>query len=255
MPINRSSKNKSWGGTIVIRGIYSAATGMNAGMERQDVIANNLANVDTVGFKQDNVSLRSFGEMLLQEFSRYENYPVGKMGIGVQTIGRYADLSNGSLQETGNPCHLAIQGDGVFAVETANGVRYTRAGNFTLDATGYLVTQDGLKVLGQKGPLKLEGDFSISALGEVIQNGEVKDYLQVFAQNGMEKEGHYLLRGQATPLIKGYQIMQGTLERSNVNAIREMINMITVSRYYESNQKLLTAQDESLGKAVNELAR
>ncbi len=243
------------GGENVIRGIYTAASGMNAGLERQDVIANNLANVDTVGFKQDNVSLRSFGEMLLQEYSRNENYPVGRMGIGVQTIGRYADLSNGSLHETGNPCHLAIQGNGVFAVEDGRGVRYIRAGNFIQDTEGYLSTHDGARLLGQQGPIKIEGEFEVTALGEVIQNGEVKDYLQIFSANNLEKEGQYLFRGQPTPLTDGFQIIQGSLERSNVNAIREMINMITVSRYYESNQKLLTAQDESLGKAVNELAR
>lgn len=239
----------------MIRGIYTAATGMVAEMNRQNVIANNLANVDTVGFKTDNTVSVPFREMLINAYRKQEVQPIGKLGLGVIATGEYADFSDGVTVETGNDTDLAIQGEALFAVETPNGTRYTRAGNFQLDREGYLVTKDGFRVLGNHGPIQVNGKLSVSSSGEISVNGNRIDQLQMVATTGMTKEGETLYTSANATQAAKYQVIQGFLERSNVNSIRQMIEMISVSRSYDTNQKALTAHDETLSKAVNELAK
>lgn len=242
----------------MLRGIFTAATGMNHELNRQEVIANNLANVETVGFKRDNVVSLPFHEMLLNSYSKEGVQSIGKLGLGVQTTTTFVDFSDATTIESGNPLDLAIKGPGVFATEGPRGVRYTRAGNFAISSDGYLVTKEGYKVLGKNGPVKVSGGLEITTQGEIIKNGEVVDELAVYDPAGLNKEGQYsyVADGDTAAIpAQNYQIIQGSLETSNVNAIREMIQMITIGRNYESNQKAMTIQDETLGKAVNELAK
>ena len=239
----------------MLRGIYTSTTGMVAEMERQNVVANNLANVDTVGFKRDNVVQQPFAEIMLNAYSKQVIKNIGPLGLGVQAVTEFADFSNGSIVTTDNHYDLAIEGLGLFAVETNTGVKYTRAGNFLVDQDNYLVTRDGYNVLGENGPIRVEGSFTVSEEGEIIQNGAVVDRLLIFSEAGMEKAGETLYVNDQPQLATRYRIVQGALERSNVNPIREMIQMINVTRTYDTNHRALMAHDETLAKVVNELVR
>lgn len=241
----------------MIRGLYTAATGMVAEQARQDTVANNLANVNTVGFKRDNLTEISFQEQLIRAYSKGGNTPIGGLGMGVDLNGTYTDYSLGNLIQTDNPTDLAITGDGLLAFERNGQVRYTRAGNLTLNQEQVLVTQNGDPVLGENGPIRLAGSFAVAPDGAIIQNGQVVDRLRLAATAGMVKQGDSYVNGngaQETP-AENVRIVQGALEGSNVNSVREMITMINVTRSYDANQRAIVAQDETLGKAVNELAK
>lgn len=230
---------------------------------RQDVLANNLANADTAGFKRavaTNQTLASMVVARLQGDGRQgPPAPLGTVGLGAQVASTAYLFTQGGLKPTGNDMDLAVMGDGFFAVETPNGVRYTRDGAFTLDADGYLTTAAGLRVLGEQGPLQPgAGRMEIAASGEVSVDGQAKGKLRLtaFADNGeLVREGQNLYRapegagGPAKASVK-----TGHLELSNVQAVREMVELINVMRSYEAGQRLIQVQDETLGKAVNEVA-
>ncbi|MCL6588904.1 MAG: flagellar hook-basal body protein [Firmicutes bacterium] len=240
----------------MLRGIYTSCTGMVAEMDRQNTIANNLANVDTVGFKRDNVTPVPFAELLLNAYNKRGVQRVGPLGLGVQAVTRFVNFSDGPVRVTGNQTDLALQGSGLFAVDTPNGVRYQRAGNFILDKDRYLVTVEGFKVLGENGPIQVEdGDFSINQEGIVFQNDQVLNRLLIFSTENMSKEGEYFYTCDSPQLAANYRIIQGAQEQSNINTVSEMIQMITATRAYDTNQKAVLAHDETLGKAVNDLAR
>lgn len=239
----------------MLRGMYTSATGMVAEMHRLNTVANNLANADTIGFKSDNTVSVPFEELLLNAYNKQGVKPVGPLGLGVEAVTEFADFSNGVLLMTENSYDLAIQGDGFFVVQTPAGNRYTRAGNFTVDSQNYLVNKDGFRVLGESGPIQLEGSFEVAETGEIYLEGELANRLQVVELADPHKEGEALYTAaEALPAVN-YQITQGALERSNVNSIRQMLAMIEVTRNYDTNQRALTAHDETLGKAVNDLAR
>ncbi len=239
----------------MLRGLYTSATGMVAEIDRQNVIANNLANVNTVGFKKDNVTTTPFAELFLNAYNKRGVAPIGRLGLGVEAVTQYVNFTNGPVHVTNNPADLAIHGSGLFAVETPNGIKYQRAGNFVIDRDRYLVTQEGNRVLGENGPVQLEGDFHITEDGLITQGQGVVNRLQIFSTDGMVKMGEYLYTSENPIPAENYQIVQGALEHSNINTVYEMVQMITATRNYESNQKALIAHDDTLGKAVNELAR
>ena len=243
----------------MLRGLYTAATGMNHELKRQDAIANNLANVNTAGFKKDDMIGAAFHEELYFAIDRRSVQPIGTAPLGVETDQFYTHFTPGDLITTENPLDLAIMGEGYFVIE-ANGNQYlTRNGHFTRNADGYLVTDTGDLVIGEKGPIRLNGPVEISADGMVIVNPQVVDRLLVVTPNdaaSLVKEGNSRLLFTGgwtrleTPLVQ-----QGAYENSNVNTIEEMVKMIAVTRAYESNQKVIAVADEVMNKIVNELGR
>jgi flagellar basal-body rod protein FlgF len=239
----------------LIRGMYTAATGMVAEQNRQNVVANNLANVNTTGFKVDNNSNTTFATMLINACNKRGKVPIGSLGLGVQTGPTYTNFSNGPLVATNNPHDLAINGDALFAVEVNGSIRFTRAGHFGVDQEQCLVTADGHRVLGEQGPIRVGAAFRVTEAGEVLQDGQIIDRLRLAGTGGMVKEGDSLYRSEQVQPAGTYHILQGMLEESNVNTIRQMMEMINLTRSYETNQKALTAHDETLGKAVTELTR
>jgi flagellar basal-body rod protein FlgF len=244
------------GGGKMLRGIYTSCTGMVAEMDRQNVTANNLANIDTIGFKRDNCTTVPFAEILLNAYSKRLPQQVGKLGLGVQAVTQVVDFSGGPLTETSNPTDLAIDGDALFAIQTGKGVRYTRTGTFQLDKDHYLVNKDGYRVLGENGPVRLDNDhFSVTEEGQIMQGGQVINSLQLFSTKDMKKQGDTLYSNDQPERASKYRVLQGFVERSNVNPVREMVQMITITRSYDANQKALTSHDETLDKLVNELAR
>jgi flagellar basal-body rod protein FlgF len=159
--------------------------------------------------------------------------------------------------------HFAIKGNGMFTIMTPQGIRYTRDGNFSLDADGKIVTMNGNTVLGQTGEIIIDGnELHVDEGGRIFVDDYEMDTFRIglFEQNTpLRKEGDnlfYTLDGTILPqddYMESTQLMQGYLESSNVNVVREMVDMITAFRAYEASQKAITAQDETLGKAVGEV--
>jgi flagellar basal-body rod protein FlgG len=239
---------------------------MLSAIVHQDTIASNLANVNTVGYKGDRVINETFSDTLMHAM-KYGGQVVGDMNMGTRVAGVVTDFSQGSFRNTGNQLDCAIGGDGFFIVQNAdNTVSYTRNGEFAKNAEGYLTTQRGEFVLGMNGkPIFVgQGDPSITADGRVFINGsqlvgqlgiatlDMDDAVkigdnkwQVFADN--DGDGSTTTLG----LPPDTQIKQGFVEAANVNSIKEMIEMITTLRAYESSQRVVTAIDGTLDKAVN----
>jgi len=243
----------------MIRGIYTAASGMLAESARTDTIANNLANVNTAGYKKDVAITKDFASMLIYRINDGAAAPsIGSLGVGeIATI-----HSTGMMRQTGNALDLAIDGNGYFAVQTPAGVRYTKNGTFTKNAQGQIVTQDGNPVMGTAGPITVNNaasNLTVSPDGRVMLDGVEAGQLSIveFAnEKQLLKEGDSLYNAngaQASP--SGSRVEQGMLEQSNVNVVAEMVNLITGYRAYEVNAKTVQAHDQLLDKAVNEVGR
>jgi flagellar basal-body rod protein FlgG len=248
----------------MIRGLYGSATAMIALMNKQNVISNNLANVNTPGYKKDYASIMSFPEALVyasesQSPSNTDHGLIGKMGFGVGIGQTGFIMSNGVLRNTGDPLDVALSGNGFFTVKTGEGDRYTRNGSFSKDAYGRLTDSDGNLVLGEKGTISVNGnDILIDGSGRVQVDGKYVDTLRVrsFDRGALTKIGGNLFSATTTGAVtKDLSIKQGYLEASNVDATEEMVDMVQVVRTYETNQKVLKTQDEILSKAVNEVGR
>lgn len=236
----------------MIRGIYIAASGMLAESARQDVVASNLANATTTGFKRSVATTGTFGEMLVRNMGMPGAPEVGPLNLGAQVIGIDAIETQGALRFTGNRLDLALIGEGHFTVDTANGRRYTRDGSFALDANGRLVTKGGDPVLGVNGPIILDrGEVRITADGTVTQDGAVRGrlLLTALAPGSIAREGDSLLTGtpQGAPTAR---VRQNHLEGSTVNVVSEMVELIRVMRSFEANQKAVHAHDEALQASV-----
>ncbi|MCG0275435.1 MAG: flagellar hook-basal body protein [Thermosediminibacteraceae bacterium] len=260
----------------MIRGLYTSAAGMLAEMARTDVISNNLANVNTAGFKRDGVVFRALPELNIHRFDdpvtvgtgfKIDPIPfIGVLGTGVTVDEIYVDFTQGKVEITSNPLDLAIQevreGErSFFGVLTPEGeLLYTRDGSFTLNDQGFLVTKEGYYVMGENGPINLRDGSKIlvNTEGEVLIDGQLVDRLRIAAFTAdsiLEKRGDNLYRVHGAPFPASAKIIQGALERSNVNAVTEMVNLISAFRAYEANQRIIRAHDETLAKAVNEIAR
>jgi flagellar basal-body rod protein FlgG len=244
----------------VLKGLYTAATGMNTALNRTNIITNNLANVNTTGYKKDTTINSSFAEMLLKRLP--DGKMLGEGGQGVKVEGTVTDFSSGGLHKTGNPLDLAISGEGFFAIQTPQGMRYTRNGNFTRNQDGQVVTQNGNLVLGRSGPLQVFGDqIQVDNQNNLVVDGQVIDQIRTvtFAnRDGLVKEGDTSYR--TTPEVGNQfigtgKIQQGYLEGSNVNAVKSMTNMIEATRYYEANQKIAKTYDRSLEETVNSVGK
>ena len=239
----------------MIKGIYNSAAGMLPRILKQEVVANNLANAATTGYKKDRVFLNTVldASLVLQK-DALQN-PLILSAERVET-----DLSQGGLTATGNPLDLALEGSGWFAIDSPTGTMYTRAGAFSMNAQGDLVTASGYRVLGEGGPVNLpEGTVVVTQDGAILVNGEELDRLKIVefeessaltkVADGLYKAGPGAVETQNTQT----RISQGFLENSNVEVIREMVDMITLHRLYQASARALMAQDSTLDKAVNQV--
>ena len=348
----------------MIRGLYISASSAVAETKRIDVIANNIANVNTTGYKKDVMVTENFPEILISKINgrldkdllsrsaskagissetsgelltastptgffnvetpqgisrsrsiafkvdeegylvtQQGNYILGQNGrintggaavtvdatgqvlaagtpvdrlkvsnplntlghlsYGIRSSEVMTDFEQGQVYSTGNGFDLALRGKGFFCVETPEGERYTRSGDFTKDAEGYLVTKEGFKVLGEAGYIRIDGSsMTVNEKGEVYSDDKLVDQLKLVDFNdyeGLRKEGSGLLRIEegtgAEPETASVTLQQGFLESSNVNSVKEMVEMLTMMRTYESNQKMIKIHDELIGKAVNEIGK
>ena len=222
----------------MVRGLYIAASGMLAEQRRQDQIANDLANASTPGYKADRSTQRSFGEVLLQNTAT--GAPVGALGLGVAIEQIVTDLSPAPFRQTGEPLDFAIQGQGFFAVQTPQGARYTRNGQFMASANGTLVTSAGHLVMGRGGgPVRVNQDGSVDPRE-----------LGVFNVPNAQKVGENLFAGGVGGQATG-TVVAGALEGSGADPARSMVDMIASFRAFEAGQRVITTIDQTLQKAAN----
>lgn len=261
----------------MIRGIFTAASAMLSSTAKMDVIANNLSNCSTTGFKRQGVSFAAFPGMLLRRINDASldstarllaglppvdpRPAVGWLDTGTVTREVVTDWSAGRLKRTDERFDLAVEGEGLFVVDTPRGPLYTRKGEFRLDPDGYLCTSEGFRVLGEDGPIRVSGDeFAVGRDGSVLSGGRVIGRISVVGflrPEALRREGDSLFDGRgAEPFpVDNPRIAQGFLELPNFEPVREMVDLIEVMRSYESSQRLVRAHDETLAKAVNEVGR
>jgi flagellar basal-body rod protein FlgF len=233
------------------RGLYIAASGMLAELTRQNQIANDLANASTAGYKPDRSAQASFGDVALQNTANGQT--IGSLGFGTQIAQIKTDMSSGPLKETGQPFDLALAGDGFFAVQTAQGTRYTRNGQLQLDANGGLVTATGSPVLDNRGnPIKIPAGQAVTVGpdGTVTAAGKSVARLAVVSLTNATKQGDNLYTGTPGAMPRGTEVKQGFLEGSGADPARAMVDMIVSMRAYEATQRVIHAIDDTLGKGI-----
>ncbi len=253
----------------MIKGLYTAYTGMLNEQHRMDVMTNNLANVTTVGFKKEGTTSQSFNDILAYKIKDplVGSHIAQRLGVnnpGVKIGEDYVDYNPGSFRITDNTYDLALSGDGFFAIEFTNkagetSTKYTRAGQFTLNREGYLVTEEGdyvLDVRNNRIRIDTLSDSSIDRDGNITQNGQIVAQIGVFDfedYNYLDRYGETYFEALpgATPYLTGdAEIYSGYLEMSNVSSVSEMVNLIAITRQYESNQKVIQTLDSTLEQAV-----
>ena len=251
----------------MVRGLYTAYTGMINSQQRLDVVSNNLANATTTGFKKEGCTTQAFDEMMGVKIKDmtvgHMNQPIGNMSLGAKIGETYRNWDQGSLISTENTYNFALTGKGFFSISYTDkagneSVMYTRDGSFLMNSEGYLVTEDGDYVLGEGGPIQLPyniDELTVDELGNVYADGlyvdkfaitdfENYDYIEMFGENLFKAVDG------AVEIEADTNVQQGYLEGSNINVVSEMVDMITISREYESSQKVITAIDQMLGKVV-----
>lgn len=259
----------------MLRGIYTAASGLINTQLKQDVTANNLANSSTVGFKQDKVVTKPFSELMIQNRDNPESevQNLGRMPFGVESGEVYTNFKEGDFEVTGKDLDLAIGGKGFLPIKYFDGIRdtikYSRGGSFHLDSEGMIVNNQGGYLLsknidtGQIEPITAgTSKVEIDKEGKVSINGVSKYFLTVndFEDyNSIIKDGsnNYIVANDYIQPVEvskeSYEINQGILEQSNIDVSSEMVSMITNLRSFQANQRVLASIDETLGKTVNEV--
>jgi len=233
-------------------GIYAASTGLLARTQELDLAANNLANANTTGFRGEHVSFQS---QLMTASADVSTRAVASYGI----LGApRTDFSQGSLQQTGNPLDLALEGSGFFTVQAPNGVQYTRNGNFHLTRDGALVTQQGYPVLGNNGPVTLpSGNAEISPAGVISVNGDVAGQLQLTNFDSSVPltalgDAYFSAPSAAAAPATELSVRQGSLESSNVNPVEAAVGLIEIQRNAEMMQRALTTFHNEFNKTAAE---
>jgi flagellar basal-body rod protein FlgF len=243
----------------MIKGIFSSEAAMRPKMTRLDVLANNLANVNSTGYKRDRVFLQMIK-------GSTDGQPDARGGVDGVELDRYVDMKEGPLLQTDNPLDLAIQGSGLFVVDTPQGTRYTRNGKFTMGPDGSLVTMEGNAVMSTDGKIQFPNfDHIETRKIKVTNSGEVLVGDQHIAQlrivtiehpEQLQKDHHALLKTRESQTVTDMPedqrvVRQGYLEESNVNGIEEMISMIELSRSFETDQRAIKAQDSTLDRSLD----
>lgn len=264
---------------MITRGIQAAANGMQSLIDMNDTIANNLANVNTVGFKKSALTFRNIYDERIEQASNSkdikasEHRYLGKLSVGSATDRSLIAFTQGNLDRTGNPMDVAIEGDGFFKIQGLDGkTMYTRNGQFTLNNKNRLVTHDGETVLDKSNrPIQVDlpgnqadfKDLTFKENGDVVLNG-LKNQVTLqtlgIVDFGDKENLVSLGNGKFAPAdpklnpelkAEKFTLQQGAVELSNASTINEMINSINVSRNYETLSKLVKEDGTLLDAAIN----
>ncbi len=245
----------------MIRGLYTAASGLKTSANNIDVVGNNITNSSTFGFKKDGVVNGSFDQYMTYKIGNDPIEDIGGMTYGVTLEDVYTQYEQGAFKQTGNALDFAIEGNGFFTVQTADGQKkLTRNGQFFLDQNGYLTDAAGNMVLDNAGPIKVGNcDISVSQTGEIFADGESVGQLLITCPADLstlvKQEGTlFSYNGGQTTAFQGI-IRQGVLESSNVDITDEMTELMAYSRSYQSCSQIIKMIDQITEKAVNEIAR
>jgi flagellar basal body rod protein FlgG len=230
----------------MIRGFYTALSGVVAAMTRQAVVADNIANVSTVGFKQSRTRQTDFELNIMNSLGP----EIGLLGSGTIPSGLRLDVSQGPLQVTGLQTDMAVEGDGLFVVRTGNGIAYTRAGNFQLDANGTLCTVQGYAVMDVNGHTITPGSpFTVNEDGTIVETGQ-RIALVAWPAGGATRLGENLYAAGGNMAPATGRIHQNVLEGSNTDMAMAMTELISQQRSFQMSARALSLQDNTLGDAA-----
>ena len=252
----------------MVKGLYTSYSGLTLQQKRLDLVSNNLANALTTGYKKEGMTAQSFdtvyGIKIKDSSVNYVNQYIGDLNLGVKIGETYRDWSQGALRATESEFDFALSGDGLFSIEYTSKsgtttTMYTRDGAFQINSEGYLLTKDGDYVLGENGRIQIPTDtaeFSVDVLGNIyadevyidkfaLVDFKDYDYLEAFGENLYKTVDGYTTKDATATVNQGY------LEASNINVVTEMVDMISIAREFESNQKIMNTIDTMLGQMVS----
>ena len=256
----------------MVKGLYTGWTGMVNEQKRLDLVSNNLANASTIGFKKDSSTSQSFDQQLQVKIkdasSHFINKPIGSFSYGVKLGEVYTDHTQGSMRETGNSFDFAIDGKGFFALNVVNSsgntvTQYTRDGSFTMTSEGFITDANGNRVLGESGEITLPIDgneTTVDSSGRIFVDNQYIDTMQIvdfenYDYLSKQGETRYIAVEGATTVETNASVYQGFTEQSNINVVTEMVEMISITRAYEANQKVIQSIDSTLEQAVNSVGK
>ena len=261
LPCSVSADVSTDGACNVNRGLYTVASGGVAALARLDAAAQNLANVNTAGYKASRPIFRL--RPLASDVTGGIDPVLNRTSAQVVEAQTNYDFSSGPVRDTGGPLDVALTGNEWFVVSTRSGERYTRQGSFALDREGYVVTGHGDRVQGDGGDIQLaQGEVAITANGRVVQDGKDKGQLKLVrfgAAPALVPEGGTLFRNVGTPPapVEGREmrVVPGALEGANVDAVRGLVDLVDISRAYESYMNALRNLDDLTKKSINDVGR
>jgi flagellar basal-body rod protein FlgG len=236
---------------------------MVAQQNAQDLIAQNLANANTIGYKQDTPSFRALHGMALQRIANGSTTPVGELGAGVESSGSVTEWQDGAISQTDNPLDASLGENQFLTVRTGAGVRYTRAANLLVDSAGNLLTASGARVLDTDGkPINAAGKtgLALDTKGNLTSAGQPVAKIQIVRVDPrtLQKQGNGLYEAtvpKAVLPVANPDVRPGTLEQSNVNVVQGMVQLIDVSRSFDAMSKALMSHDDMLKHAANDIGK
>ena len=247
------------------RTIYTVASGGMASLARLEAVSQNLANANTAGYKAGRLVFRVRPLSREEDVSGLSLDPVlGRTAAQVGELESVRNFAQGAVRSSGNPLDVAISGEGFFAVATPRGERYTRQGSFTLDGEGYLVTQHGERVQGDGGDIRVGGgDIAIGGDGSITSDGLAVGRIKVVSfgpKPPLVPEGAALFApiggATATPVdATAVTLQPGAIEASNVDAVASMVELVEVSRGFESYMRAMQRLDEIVQRSINEVGK
>lgn len=232
--------------------------GMINDLRLLNMISNNIANVNTMGFKRDMPISEPFAAQLQDSLASLQ---LGRQVDLVPELKPLVDFSAGALRQTSNPLDLAIEGDAYFELSGQSGLRYSRQGSFSLDATGRLVNGSGYALMGEDGEILLQGGrVSIDREGNVLEEGKVAGRIKLahFADTStLQKAEDGVFMASSSPQVvadSSASVRQGYLESANVDVMKEMVKMIMTARHFETTQRVMRGYDDMINSAIDTIA-
>ncbi len=248
----------------MFQGFYTLTSGMLTQTRNLNVISNNMVNVSTPGYKNDNMIVSTFAEEMVARNNTHElkGEELGRMGKIVTADRNYTDYVSGALEPTGRTLDFAMRGQGFFTIQTDDGPMYTRNGSFSIDDTGYLMLEGVGQVLGETGPIFVGTDDIVTdSLGNIFNNRSnqylgklaIADFADYDAE--LSKDSGNVFKATGTPIPATGTVMQNTIESSNVDSVKEMVAMMSSQRALSSNAQILKMYDEMTGKMLTKLGQ